>query len=589
MRPERKHGMIKCKMCGHTPDRFESVCPKCNNKYEFTRLEIEDSIEEAKRAMRGKEYEYAVKIYKTLADAGITEAEREYAAILEKGSLVPRDLDGAMSYFYNAAKKNDAYSAYRYSRLAARTSDKASEFWIAYSALLGCREAFPVAADSYSNMGDEETASYYYALAADANDTDSIVTMAKRYYNGTGTEQSEEYAKWYMDKLMLPPFHALKLAYKLRGVKPKLPPEPVFKGHTRIVRMLIRDAKKYKLDTAELYLAELLAKTGDPDALYTLGTLYAEGVGGKISAEDAVATLEKALAKGSADAAKYLGDLYVCGKIVPRSIDRALHYYRRSAGNGNGSAYEVMGDMFREGRMVETNIAYAIDLYDLGAREGDAGCRKKSTELHEERERYFAAARAAENTSPGDAFENYALSASMGYLPAHRELARLFENGIGTKRDRRSAFVWYKLAVEMGDTDAWYDLGRCYAHGIGTAFDFELAADALVQAKRYGSRAADAELTRIFENKKRGMVRSLFSTAVRLIHKKKFAEAIPLLETCSQLDYPDGNYVLGCMYEFGLGVETSRTSAFEYYNRAFDAGFRDSRQIYKLKILKMAR
>lgn len=581
--------MIKCKKCGHTADKFVAICPECKENITLTRLELSDSLEEARGAMRKKEYEYAIEIYKALADMGVTEAEREYAAILERGTLVPRDLDGAMRYFFEAAKKNDGYSAYRYSRLAARTSDRASEFWIAYAALLGCREAFPSAAESYSNMGDEETAGYYYALAADAHDTDSIVTMAKRYYNGVGTERNEAYAKWYMDKLTLPPFHALKLAYKLRSVKAQLPPEPVFTAHTRIVRTLMRDAKKYKLHTAELHLAELLAKSGDPDALYTLGALYADRVGDGIAPEQAIETLEAALAGGNSEAAKLLGDIYVCGRIVPRSIERALFYYRRSAGGGNGSAYEVMGDIFREGRMVEPNVAYAIDLYDLGAREGDANCRRKSTELHEERERYYEMARATERSSPADAFENYALSTSMGYLPAHRELARCFEMGIGTKKDRRAAFTWYKIAVEAGDTDSYFDLGKCYAYGLGTPFNFDLAISALMQAKRFGNRYADEEITRLYENKKRGMIRSLFSTAIRLIYQKKFPEAANLLATCAEVGYPEGNYVLGCMYEFGLGLETSRTRAFEHYNRAFDAGFRDPRQLYKLKILKMAR
>lgn len=581
--------MIRCKQCGENADRFAGSCAACGAEYSFTRLELEDSLDEARAAIKKRDYEYAVTIYSTLADKGVTEAEREYGAILEKGSIVPRDIDLAMKYFHAAAKKNDPYSAYRFSKLAARTSDKASAFWLCYSAILGAREAFPAVAEAYSEMGDEEAAGYYYALAADGADVDSIVTMAKRYYNGVGTEKNEAYAKWYMDKLTLPPFHALRLAYKLRGVKAEMPPEPTFPGYTALLRSLMRDAKKYELHSAHLHLARMLAKDGTPDSLFTLGQLLAENANDGSDIEEAVRTLEAALRAGSAEASKYLGDLYAAGKVIPRDIDKALSYYEISAGAGHGGAYEVMGDMFREGRIVETNIAYAIDLYDRGAREGDANCRRKSEELRDKREECFARARSCEKEAPDTAFEFYGLSTAMGYLPAHRELARCFENGIGTKKNRRMAFMWYKLAVDHGDNDALFDLGRCYAYGIGVPFNFEKAIEILTRSKRYGSRAAETELIRLFENKKRSMIRSLFSNAVRLIYMKKFEEAKSLLETCCQVGYAEGSYVLGCMHEFGLGTPTSRQRAFEYYNAAFDLGFRDPRQIYKLKILKMAR
>jgi len=392
-----------------------------------------------------------------------------------------------------------------------------------------------------------------------------------------------------MDKLTLPPFHALRLAYKLRSVRAKMPPEPVFQHYTATVRALMRDAKKYGLNSAYLNLARLLAKDGTPDSLFTLGSLLAEGASDNAEAAEAIRTLEAALSAGSADAAKALGDIYAVGKLTPRNIDKALSYYKTSAGAGHGGAYEVMGDMFCEGQTVETNIAYAIELYDMGAREGDQNCRRKAEELRTKREEAFNRAVSEEGSNPKSAFEFYLLSTAMGYLPAHRELARCFELGIGTKRDRRMAYTWYGLACDHGDTDCYFDLARCYAYGIGTPFDFDRAIETFTLAKRYGNRAAEAEIVRLFENKKRSMLRSLFSNAVRLIYQKKFTEAIPLLETCTQLEYAEASYVLGCMHEFGLGTPTSRTVAFEFYNAAFDRGFRDPRQLYKLKILKMAR
>lgn len=581
--------MLKCKICGHTSNKFEPSCPQCKSSYTLTRIEIEDCLDEARSSMKRRDYEYSLLIYKTLADMGITQAEREYAGILERGAVVTRDLDGAMNYFFAAAKKNDPVSAYRYSKLAARTSDKASDFWLAYSALLGCAEAYIPAAEHYSDMGDEETAGYYFALAAHGDDTEAIVTMARRYYNGIGTDKNDAYAKWYMDKLTLPPLQALKLAYKLRSIRAEVAPEPEFTSRTRVLRSLIRDANKYSLHTAHLYMAELLAKSGTADALYSLAMLYADGVGGEVRIDDAVKLFEISMDKGSAEAAKHLGDMFASGKQVPRDVNRALKYYRRSAGLGEGGAYEIMGDMFAEGRMVDTNIAYAIELYEHGATEGDANCRSKALKLREEREELYRRAKTEEKLNADDAFELYGTSAAMGYLPAHKEVARLFELGIGTEKNRKMAFLWYGLAVQHGDTDALYDLGRCYSRGIGTHFDFDKAVEILTKAKRYGSKSAEEELERLLLNKKRSMVRSLFSSGVRLIYKRRFEDAFELISACASLGYAEGAYVLGCMYEFGIGTPTNRQNAFDSYNSAFAKGFRDTRQTYKLKILKMAR
>lgn len=581
--------MIKCKKCGHVAQKFEPVCPICKTEYTFTESEVQDALELARQSMKRRDYDYSLLIYKALADNGITEAEREYGIILERGSLVPRDLDCAMRYFGMAAKKQDPYSTYRYSRLARRTSDRASDFWLCCAAIYGSKDAFLPAAEYYSDTGDEETAHYYYTLAAYCDDTDAIVELAKRYYNGIGTEKDEQKAKWYMDKLTLPPLHALKLAYKLFKVKPRMPEEPHLSSRSRVLRQLIIDARRYELHETELYLTELYARDGSAEALCMLGSLYTEGRVCEVRTNEAIRLLGNALELGSAEAAKLLGDIYTEGRLTERNIDKALSYYQKSAGLGEGSAYEILGDMFYDGRLVSQNPAYAYDLYGLGAREGDENCKRKANRISLEREEKCRQAKEEEAHSPTTAFMLYALSCSMGYLPAHKALARMFEEGRGTKKNRKMAFTWYSLAAQKGDKDAYFDLGRCYAHGIGTRFDYAMAVENLTLAEKYGSKAAKEELTKLRENKKRGMLRSLYSLGVRLVYKRKFDEAISALTACAELGVKEALYVLGALYEFGLGVKTSRQKAFDYYNSAFDRGFRDPRQKYKLKILKIAR
>ncbi len=582
--------MIKCKNCGGLCDyKGESHCPNCRVEYTVTALEASDMMKEARAAAKSRDFDTVKENLHFLANRGILDAEREYAAILEKGRIVPKDLDLASGYYLSAAKKNDAYSAYKYSCLLAKTDEKVSCFWLAFAALIGSTDAYPKAAEMYRRGGDEDTATYYYAMAAACDDTQATVTMAKRYYNGIGVEPNEHFARWFMDRLTIPPIYAIRLKLALRKTESHEPPMPIFVNRDAIIRRLIRDAEKLGFGEARRKLSRLLSENSDPQALYELGILLAEGIGGPIEANEAITVLEQALAAGSSDAAKYLGDMFVSGKIVDQDIQRALDYYKHATSMGYSSAYEAMGDIFRDGELVPCNIAYAIELYKTGGNQGDDNCRRKAMELLQQREHLYKIALRDEESDPTKAFEAMSLSAAMGYLPSHIELARFYENGIGTKINRPAAFFWYGFAVKKGDMEAVYHLGRCFARGIGTAFNFDVAMDLLTKAIRYGSAGAREEFDRLSHNKTKALSRQLFSKAMRLIYQQKFKDARAILEVCNHFGNPQAAYTLGCMYEFGLGGYTDREVAKALYESAYKGKFRDPKQDYKLKILRMTR
>ena len=580
--------MIKCHACGAENEYTAKSCSACGRAMSITEREAEEILATARAEMKARNYESAVEKIRALADIGFPEAAREWGAILERGALVPRDLDGAMKQFFVAAEAGDAYAAYRYSRLAFRTSERSARFWLAYAAVFGAREAYPAAAKMYSESGDEETAGYYYALAAECDDVEAIVTLARRYFDGIGTEKHPSYAKWYMDKLTLPPLYALRLAYKLRSVKAEEPPRPTLPSHEGLLRSLIRDAESYGLDRARLALTRLLAEDGTPDAVFMLARLLLLGIGAEKNLVEALRLLEDAAAHGSAEAASCLGDLFITDKDFPRDVERALFYYKKAAALGKGDAYETLGDIFCEGRLVSRDVAYAIELYTAGAREGEENSRKKARELIEQREAYFATAE-VENRDPKKAYKCYAIAASMGHIPAYVPLASCFEHGVGVKRDRREAFLWYEAAAEAGDSDGMLELGRCYARGVGTAFNYKAAVENLNRAARIGVDGATEELLRLLGAKKKHMSRSLYSAAMRLLYQKKAREARRLLSAGVTLSHPEATYTLGCLCEFGIGGECDRERAFALYNDSFSLGFRDPRQRYKLIVLRMTR
>ena len=580
--------MIVCNNCGYRGAYKSTVCPQCNKKITLSQSEVEERREEINRALSKRSYERAIENYEILADFGDAEAQRELAKLLEHGELINRDLDRAMKYFRMAAEQNDPYSAYRYSRLASRTSDTEARFWLIYSAILGCKEAYSAAAEQFSYEGDEISAHYYYALAAEDGDADAIVTLARRYCDGIGTEPSEAHAKWYLDQLALPPIHAIKLAYRLRAVDAVEPPKPCLENEDAQLRSLAGDAEKYKFATAFLHINEMLADKGYTDALTLLGMLHAEGVGCEKNLVIAVEYLERAAAEGSAQAFYYLGELFTTGKSFEVDINRALDNYTAAAEHGYFAAYETMGDIFREGKFIARDLARAIDLYDKAAEELESA-KKKSEELRHKRETFFRYAKEAEHLDPVQCFRNCAISTAMGYTPATRMLAHLYEVGRGTKKDRGRAFLWYKTAAEAGDEYAYYDIGRCYAYGIGTAFDYELALKSFRTAEAAGYTTAKREIERLESNRKRRVADKHLSTAMRLLYKKKFKAAKCYLDLCMLLENPKAIYTLGCLYEFGLGVEVNKDYAYGLYEEAYKMKFRDPRAKYKLRVLKLVR
>ena len=581
--------MIRCSKCGYVGAYVASHCPDCKELFRLSDKEIEEKIAEVEHAERTKQYELAAEGHHILADMGRTKSQKEYAAILERGDIVARDLDEAMKYYYMAAEKNDPTSAFRYSRLAERTNEQVAFFWLSYAAALGCVEAYPVMAYQLSKMGDDEQANYYYAMSAAYDDTDSIVTLAKRYYNGIGCEKNLPYAKWYMDKILLPPIHAIKMAYKLRSVKAEDPGVPKHPNYDRMLRRLSIRAHDFGYKSAYHNLCSMLSDKGDMQARMILGMLYAEGIGCEQNVAHGLSLLDSSAAHGNAEAYKRMGDIFLVGELVEPSTEKAIECYKAAASLGMTNAYEVMGDIFYKGELTKRDVSKAIELYEMGAKEGHSAAGEKAESLKKHREDLYERGKILEFSFPEEAFRSFAISASMGYTPAYKHIAACFRDGRGKKKDRAQAFLWFERAVEAGDEEALYDYALCFSRGIGTQFDFNKAVEAHAKALRHGHAESKGEIERLMKNKRKHMISSVYSKAMRLIYMKKLEEAEELLRLCLKFNHAKGIYTLGCLNEFGLGIPTNRDMAFSLYETAFELKFRDPRSVYKLCILRMAR
>ena len=579
--------MIKCKNCGYEGIFETKMCPRCGEPMVLDRGGIDKLRREVAAAKAAGESDMLADGYRTLALAGDTEGECEYAKMLEKGGRVVRDVDLATEYFLRAAKKGDSESAYRYSRLVSRMSDKLSRFWLLYAAELGEPKAYLGAADIYAREGNDAFANYYYYLSALNGESDANVKLASRYFYGEGLVPYMPYAKWYMDKLIFPPIHALKLAYKLRQTNAEMPPIINAPDGHKIAYSLIREAKALDEKEAELALFTSLAEKGCEEATCTLAELYLEGRVTKRNPDEAVRILTRAAAGGNGSAYLTLGKMFVDGYDIKQNLNEALKCFEAAKKLGKREAIELIGDIYHSKSYEGRDVAYAYELYREAQSYSFESAGAKADAILSAREGYYYHATRAEEDSPKDAFRGYAIATVMGHAPAMLKLAECYALGVGVKRNRKEAFSWYKKSHEAGLEDANLPLGVCYARGLGVAFNYKEAIKYLTAAAESGEARATGEIQRLSKNRRKKLTERCYSTAMRLIHMGKYTAAKPHLDVAAKLRHPKATYTLGALYEFGRGVGEDRRRAYELYLQAEELGFADVRSKYKSRILRM--
>ncbi len=85
-------------------------------------------------------------------------------------------------------------------------------------------------------------------------------------------------------------------------------------------------------------------------------------------------------------------------------------------------------------------------------------------------------------------------AAGNGHIEATKELAFIYRDGTGTKKDAIKAFKLFKKAKDAGDLEAQVHLALCFLQGHGTKKDTNIAVDLLQEAAEKGDDLAQAQL-----------------------------------------------------------------------------------------------
>ena len=586
--------MIRCKNCNYMGPYEGKVCPECGARYYLNEAEVREILAETHEARVRREMETVVENYRMLADFGVAEAEREYARYLEGEGV----WDRAAVLYRRAAVSGDAIGAYRFALCNPELNENARRFWLCYASVLGCKESYCPTAQALQLGGEERMATYFYRLAADLDDIGAIVTLARRYAAGEGCEKNEGYAKWYMDKLSLPPISALRLAYKLRAVEAAEPPSPNHDDYFQFLKSLRRDAEHFGFAGAERYLAELLMSKGDVEAAMRVAHIcLAEADAApqekkKKIVENALAALGLAASGGCAEAYLLLADFSHHGKYsVPQSMKKAVELYVKAAELSSAEAYRVLGELHLGDEIGKRNVPLAIRFLEEASSLGSEAAMHRVGELKDQREAIYYTALSREKNDPEGAMRDFSISASMGYAPAELKLGDCFLRGVASrgKPNRRAAFQRYERAYRMGVDGAVYPLALCYSRGVGTAFHNRRAVELLKRGLALGEKRCQRELDLLLARRLKKSIRSMHSQATSLLYQHKFEEAFRILTALARMDEAVAVYYLGACYEFGIGTQIDRPLAYAMYHRASELGFLDERSRRKAIFLKLVK
>lgn len=266
-----------------------------------------------------------------------------------------------------------------------------------------------------------------------------------------------------------------------------------------------------------------------PEALFTLGALYAAGKGGlPKSADKATEHFRRAAELGHAEAAFRLGLALEKGDGAERDESAAAEWYEKAAAHDLGPALLNLAGLYLDGRGVDQDEERAFDLYSRAC--GKTTLWPASDPLADVQEVEAVVVSSGASFSSGaggavglglalaryhlgnlyfegrgveadedEAADLYRLAAEQGFAPAQYNLSVCYREDRGLERRRlRLAAEWCAKAAEQGFADAQYNLGDMYWRGEGVEEDAEQAAAWFRRAGEQGHCAAYSALGEMY-------------------------------------------------------------------------------------------
>ncbi len=236
-----------------------------------------------------------------------------------------------------------------------------------------------------------------------------------------------------------------------------------------------------------------------------------------------------------------LGRIYENGNIGKPDYKKAYHYYNEAYKLGVGMAGYNLGCLYYHGYEVEKDIKEAIKYFEEASNKNILKAKKalvgiyQSKEFHDEKK---LVALNEELVTLNDANAMY----SMGWN--HLE-----------KNEIEKGLDLLKRSAELGNTNAMVSLGSFYANKEYGLDDLEKGRDLFSNAAKNGNSIAKLDLGILYKK------------------ERKYNLAIKMLTDNDLTENGQALYLLGDIYEQGLGVSYDLKKAYEYYVQSSKANY----------------
>jgi uncharacterized protein len=157
---------------------------------------------------------------------------------------------------------------------------------------------------------------------------------------------------------------------------------------------------------------------------------------------------------GDSEAEYFLGLMFARGQGVKQSYTAASGWFSRSAEKGNLDSMYFLGKMYRDGFGVAQDPSKAEELLLLPATSGDPRAQYALGTL------FFS-----QNARAADAYRWMLASAEQGYVEAQFVLGQFHLKGYGIPQDTEEGLRWLRFAALAGHDGAQLLLGNIYLHG----------------------------------------------------------------------------------------------------------------------------
>lgn len=185
--------------------------------------------------------------------------------------------------------------------------------------------------------------------------------------------------------------------------------------------------------------------------------------------------------------------------------------------------------------------------------------------------------KACQEKSYSEAFEYFKQAAELGLPEAEYNLGLMYEMGKGTEVDKAEALRWYEKAADQGDAEAQYCCANMYRNGEGTEKDSSIYLMWIYKAAEQGhSKASEIwDSMMASENWEDFMSVAVFEEGKRALLKENYEEAMGKFLIVPTHRAP-ADYMIGLMFENGLGTEADMGKAAYWYEEAAKQGHADA-------------